>query len=154
VNGSGVVVERYVYDAYGVQTVYNASWSSLGSSAYSMTYGFQGRPLDVVSGDIDNRGRWYSPTLGRPVTVDPIRFWTGDVNFYRWEKNQPTNLLDPSGFAPVPPTRKNDDLGKNEEAIFRLISEWRVYQNKYKATVEVLRDGLSWLDGFAPPATS
>ncbi len=98
VNGSGTVVERDGYDAFGVVTYMNASWSSLGSSAYSMSYGFQGRPLDDVSGNVDNRGRWYRPTLGRPITNDPIRYAAGDVNLYRWERNAPVNRLDPSGL--------------------------------------------------------
>src|SRR5260221_14114017 len=38
VNGSGSVVERYVYDPYGVVTYLNASWSTLGSRAYAANY--------------------------------------------------------------------------------------------------------------------
>jgi RHS repeat-associated protein len=106
VNGSGVVVERYAYDPYGAQSVYNASWSSIGSSAYSWVHGYQGRPFDSTSGTNNFRNREVSPTLGRPIQVDMLRFAAGDVNFYRWEENSPNNRVDPSGLQPPFPSRK------------------------------------------------
>ena len=42
VNGSGTVVERYVYDPYGVTTVLTGSWGSTSGSAYAWIYGHQG----------------------------------------------------------------------------------------------------------------
>jgi RHS repeat-associated protein len=54
---------------------------------------------DSVSGSYKSRGRTdISPTLGRPFQVDPIRFAAGDVNLYRWEANNPTTHVDPSGL--------------------------------------------------------
>jgi len=65
VNGSGVVVERYAYDPFGVQSVFNVSWSSLSSSAYSWSSGFQGLFFDATAALNAARERWYSPTIGR-----------------------------------------------------------------------------------------
>jgi len=98
VNGSGAVVERYVYDAFGVRSVYDASWSSLGSSAYSWSSGFQGTFFDSIASLNAVRERWYSPTLGRPVQLDPLGF-AEDVNFYRWERNNPVRYTDPLGLG-------------------------------------------------------
>ncbi len=98
VNGSGTVVERYAYDPFGAATVMNGSWT-VGSSAYGWVYLYQGRPLDATSGLYQIRGREYSPTVGRWVSLDPIRYEAGDVNLYRAIGNSPNNNTDPSGLA-------------------------------------------------------
>ncbi len=98
VNTSGSVVERYAYDPFGVPTVMNASWTTIGSSAYAWVVLFQGRPFDAISGAYHFRNRDVSPTLGRPIQADMLRFAAGDLNFYRWEANGPVNRLDPNGL--------------------------------------------------------
>ncbi|MDD4976742.1 MAG: hypothetical protein PHY93_20470 [Bacteriovorax sp.] len=40
------------------------------------------------------------PQTGRFTSKDPIGFNGGDINLYRYVKNQPTILTDPSGKAP------------------------------------------------------
>jgi RHS repeat-associated protein len=98
INGSGSVVERYVYDPYGKVTFLSASWSTLSASAYAWIYLHQGSRWDSTSGFYNRRGREYSPTLGRWLQVDPIGFAGGDANIYRFVGNSPTNLVDPSGL--------------------------------------------------------
>lgn len=98
VNDLGNVVERYAYDAYGVRTVMDAGWNVLGASAYGFVHGFQGLRFDEVAGLSDARNRWYSPTLGRFVTNDPIGYSAGDVNLYRFVGNSPGVGVDPSGL--------------------------------------------------------
>lgn len=100
VDGSGAVVERYAYDPYGVRTVYDANWNvRSGGSSYDFQHGFQGMFFDAVAGLNSQRFRWYSPTLGRWVTMDPIQFAAGDVNLYRMEGNNSPNSLDWMGLA-------------------------------------------------------
>jgi len=48
------------------------------------------------------RNRVYSPTLGRFLRTDPIRFSAGDINLYRYVSNNPVNLWDPDGLDAVP----------------------------------------------------
>ena len=101
-DGSGAVVERYAYDPYGVRIVYDASYTvRSGGSSYDFQHGFQGRPYDAISATYNFRNREVSATLGRPIQVDMLRFGAGDVNFYRWEGNHPTNSVDPSGLDEV-----------------------------------------------------
>ncbi len=102
VDGSGAVVERYAYDAFGVVSVLDASFAARGSSSYGWVYTFQGLRYDATAGLHEARNRWYSPTLGRFVTIDPIRYEAGDVNLYRFVGNSPGMGLDPLGLAPVP----------------------------------------------------
>jgi hypothetical protein len=63
VNGSGLVVERYVYTPFRVQTVLSASWGTLGGSAYNWVYLFQGERSDGASGLNISQSRWYSAAL-------------------------------------------------------------------------------------------
>ncbi len=98
VNGSGSVVERYVYDPYGVTTVLNASWGTLSGSAYAWIYGHQGGRWDGTTGLYYFEERWESAALQRWTTVDPSGFGGGDVDLYRSEGNRPTDGVDPSGL--------------------------------------------------------
>ncbi|VTU01332.1 rhs repeat-associated core domain-containing protein : YD repeat protein OS=Isosphaera pallida (strain ATCC 43644 / DSM 9630 / IS1B) GN=Isop_2419 PE=4 SV=1 [Gemmataceae bacterium] len=103
IDGTGTVVERYAYDPFGVQTVYDAGYNVRGAgSSYGWVYGFQGTRYDAVSGFNEMDWRWYSPTLGRFTSVDPIRFAGGNLNLYGFVGNGPVNVVDPSGLQPVP----------------------------------------------------
>jgi RHS repeat-associated protein len=102
VDDNGDVVERYVYDPYGVATVLDETWSVIGTSAYGWLYLHQGGRLDATSGLYHFRNRDYSPTLGRWVTIDPIRYSGGATNLVAYNFNAPINYLDASGLAPNP----------------------------------------------------
>ncbi len=98
VNGSGNVVERYVYDPYGNMTVLSAAWGTLSGSAYAWIYGHQGGRFDATTGLYSFRRRDLSPALGRWTQADPLRFEAGDTNLYRYVGNEPTIHCDPSGL--------------------------------------------------------
>jgi RHS repeat-associated protein len=100
INGSGTVVERYVYDPFGRVSFLTASWGTLSASAYAWIYLHQGSRWDSTSGLYDRRGRVYSPTLGRWLQVDPIGFAAGDRDLYRFVANSPIGDTDPSGLDP------------------------------------------------------
>jgi RHS repeat-associated protein len=151
VNGSGVVVERYAYDAFGAVTVMNGSWT-VGSTAYGWQHYHQGLKLDVAG--YDNRGRIYDPVLGRFRNLDPIRYEAGDVNLYRYVGNSPVDSLDPLGLEDLkealerfrkkgwkvhnPPDSREDQFGQgikkggfgfgflDESAVFHFSWGWEV----------------------------
>ena len=60
VDGTGAVVERYVYDPYGAVTIYSASYTLRSSSSYAMSILFQGMRYDATSGFYEADERWYS----------------------------------------------------------------------------------------------
>ena len=45
-----------------------------------------------------NRARYYSPSLHRFLSLDPIEHASGDYNWYRYVGNDPVNRVDPSGL--------------------------------------------------------
>src|SRR5262249_15035844 len=97
INTSGSVVERYVYDPYGKQTVLDANWNTRSGSSYAFVIGFQGARLDITSGVISERFRDLSATLGRWIQADPLGLMP-DTNLYRDASNSAVNHTDPSGL--------------------------------------------------------
>ncbi len=85
-------------------------------------YGFTGRELDPESMNYHYRARTYSPELGRFVQPDPIGFAGGDVNLYRYVKNNPLGLVDPSGYKPDDPAYWGTPGGADPEAVQRGIN--------------------------------
>jgi RHS repeat-associated protein len=100
----GQIKERYVEDPYGQVTFLDPmSWlkhgtGPNGSSSVGWIYLHQGGRFDIVSGLYNFRHRDYSPTLGRWMETDPLRFAAADTNFYRAEQDSPANGMDPSGL--------------------------------------------------------
>ncbi|MFQ5964050.1 MAG: MopE-related protein [Candidatus Scalinduaceae bacterium] len=89
-DATGVEVNSYNYDSYGmlednVEGVLNP-------------FTYTGREFDAESGLYYYRARYYDPQTGRFISEDPIGFLAGDMNFYRYVKNNPVNLVDPTGL--------------------------------------------------------
>jgi RHS repeat-associated protein len=66
---------------------------------------FAGRELLPGLGIYDSRHRLYSPSAGRFLQTDPIRFAAGDSNIYRYCGNDPVNWVDPWGMQARSPMR-------------------------------------------------
>lgn len=88
VNSLGAIATNYTYEPFGATTV--------GGSANGNSYEFTGRENDGT-GLYFYRARYYSPTLQRFVTQDPIGLAGGDTNLYGYAGNDPVNQGDPSG---------------------------------------------------------
>ena len=98
---TGSVVESATYDAYGLATLRNSTGKILTGSGYQNRFLFTGREWLSDAGIYDYRNRAYSPTLGRFLQTDPIRFGAGDPNIYRYCGNNPTCYIDPTGKGGV-----------------------------------------------------
>lgn len=98
-DGTGAVVERYAYDAYGEGTTYDALWADpLAASRVGNPYLFTGRRLDPETGLLYFRARMYSPLQGRFVSRDPLGYVDG-MNLYR--AYFVPNGTDPTGQSPI-----------------------------------------------------
>lgn len=149
VNGSGAVVERYVYDSFGAVTVYDANWNvRSGGSSYGWNYLFQGLRHDTTTGLYQARNRDLHPTLGRTLQRDPIGFAAGDANVYRWEGNSTASVTDPMGLAWVPPPHITDSWTKED---------WEAWENRPKSvptySIDVLQELTNGFAGFSDGAT-
>jgi len=112
-DGSGNVVEKYRYTAFGQPTIYDTTGTNiLFESAYGNRFAFQGREWFAEINLTDHRNRYYSPELNRWLNRDPIneqcfkvmvsrsgRFnRKEECNLYRFVANSPDNYTDSLGL--------------------------------------------------------
>jgi len=89
-NEGGGLVWRARYDAFGrahVQT---------GQDVHQ-PFRLPGQYYDPESGLHYNVARYYDPTLGRFLSLDPLFLESGSTNFYAYCNGDPINYIDPSG---------------------------------------------------------
>ena len=98
---TGTVVERFVYDAYGNVTELDPDdFTAYTGTDYEWEYTYTTRRLDEETGLMYYRMRYYDADLGRFVSRDPIGYWAGDGNLYRYVQGSPVVYVDPSGLLP------------------------------------------------------
>jgi RHS repeat-associated protein len=92
VNNSGAVVDHANFDSYGNRV-------NTGSSPSNIAW--TGKFHDSLTGFQYNQNRWYSPTVGRWMSEDPIGFAGNDQNVQRYADNRPISFTDPAGTEVV-----------------------------------------------------
>ncbi len=90
-DSSGVLQTQYTYEPFG-----NTSFTG---SASTNPFQFTGRENDGT-GLYFNRARYYSPTLQRFISEDPILFSGGSQNLYTYAFNNPLRFSDTNGRCP------------------------------------------------------
>jgi RHS repeat-associated protein len=105
---AGNIAESYHYDPFGIPSFFNGSGGPISASLIGNKYLYGGHPLDPTTGLYYSPARFYSPTLGRFITPDPIGY-CGDVrnlgNSYAYAGNNPISLTDPSGLTIYNPVK-------------------------------------------------
>ncbi len=96
-DGVGAAVNRYDYDAYGR--------SAQTSNGFSNPYQYTGRERDG-NGLYYYRARYYSASIGRFVSEDPIGL-AGGLNTYAYVGGDPISNIDPLGLEAVGYNRKH-----------------------------------------------
>jgi RHS repeat-associated protein len=92
VGSDGTVATSYSYDPYGAP-------SSTGDASPN-TQQFAGTEYDSATGLYYEQARFYSPSLGRFISTDPMGLGGGSSNLYQYGLGDPTNFADPSGDCP------------------------------------------------------
>jgi RHS repeat-associated protein len=110
---AATIVEGYLYDAYGYQTVYAPGVNGRvdfggddvitagGNSAVANPYMFTGRRLDAEDKLYYYRARFLNPVQGRFLSRDPAYNPLQDSNRYEYCSDSPTNSMDPAGLFDV-----------------------------------------------------
>ncbi|MBW8484423.1 RNase A-like domain-containing protein [Actinomadura parmotrematis] len=72
-------------------------------SSWPDNHGFLDKVEDQTTGLVNVGARWYDPTLGRFISVDPILSATGQQqqNGYTYADSNPVTSSDPSGLCPI-----------------------------------------------------
>jgi RHS repeat-associated protein len=117
-DGTGTIVERYAYSAYGVPTITDASGTLRPSSQEDNRYLYTGREWDDVLLMYHYRARMYDAELGRFCSKDPIGYHASP-NPYLAFSCAPPNSVDPDGtidFNPNDgPSATPDDIKRCTE---------------------------------------
>src|SRR5207237_8061376 len=99
-DATGTVQTSYTYEPFGKPTATGATDAN--------PLQFTGRENDGT-GLQYNRARYYSPTLQRFISQDPIGLAGGD-NLYAYVGNSPMKFSDPSGLQDGPENYLHDTL--------------------------------------------
>jgi|GEM_PF-7068139 len=97
-DSTGNVVESYTYDVYGQPSILSTTYHLLPTSSVTNRFLFTGREYLAELALYDHRHRIYSPSLGRFLQTDPLRFDAEDVNLYRYAWNCSPQLIDSFGL--------------------------------------------------------
>ncbi len=97
-DNNGNVVKRFVYSAYGVQTVLTGAWVVSGAS--NSVYGFQGGRFDMATGMNHFGARDYRSSMGVWMRRDPAGYVDG-LSSYQFVRSDPIAATDPSGLEQV-----------------------------------------------------
>ncbi|MDO4571563.1 MAG: RHS repeat-associated core domain-containing protein [Planctomycetia bacterium] len=89
VDSTGIPAERYTYNAFGHLNINDGNFTPRT---------FTGQVLDVETGLMLYRNRFYSNFLGRFIQRDPMVYGGDDVSQYRYVINLPNLLQDPEGL--------------------------------------------------------
>jgi len=98
-DSTGNVVESYTYDVYGQPSFLSATYQLLPTSSVTNRFLFTGREYLADLALYDYRHRFYSPSLGRFLQTDPLRFDADDISLYRYVTNNSVNAIDNWGLA-------------------------------------------------------
>ncbi len=100
VDNTATVTDRFSYSAFGGEDSHTGSSTTpfrfVGKQSY-YSDAETGLYLLGAGGNPNGAGRYYDPELGRFISRDPVGLVGGDVNLYRYARNNPINRVDPFG---------------------------------------------------------
>jgi len=88
-NSTGTIPTTFTYTPFGQVTT--------AGTASTFPYLFAGMEYDWDTGLYHTLARYYSPSLQRWLSEDPLRYGGGDINLFSYALNSPTGLADPEG---------------------------------------------------------
>lgn len=116
---TGAVLERYQYDPYGNQSIFDASFNGLTNSAIEQEFTYTGQRFDAETNLFYYKNRYYSSNQGRFISRDPIGYEDG-MNLYEYVDGSPNNLVDTFG------------LKKWYDKLKKKFNKWKACKSAYK----------------------
>jgi len=110
VGATGSLINTISYDTFG--QVLAQTNTSAGDR-----FLFTAREFDAVTAQYFYRARYYAAATGRFTQQDPLQFFAGDSNLYRYVGNRVTGATDPSGRLAL--TSNATQSSKKDPAIAR-----------------------------------
>jgi RHS repeat-associated protein len=107
-DAAGALQTHYSYEPFGATTIFGTSSTN--------ALQFTGRENDGT-GLFFNRARFYSPSLQRFVSEDPIEF-VGGINLYEYAGSNPIRYKDPFGWS------RKEDCPKCTDMFFNCLRDW------------------------------
>ena len=99
-NEAGTILQTTDYYPFGLEIDRNSPVLSQASRNNTNRYNFLGRETQVGVGYIDLQARFYDPTVGRFLGVDPITEGQEAFSPYHYSFNNPILYSDPDGKYP------------------------------------------------------
>jgi RHS repeat-associated protein len=163
-SATGAFLEKYRYDAFGLPTYYNGNGAQISASAYANPYLFTAR-RKLTWDTYEYRARAYNAELGRFMSEDPSLFDAGDYNLFRYCNNDPLDLTDPMGLAPVGVDAEtdsyaqqagllNNEFSKERYASYSLGKQMRMMFQQPESTTAVWKDNKTQLKSLSPTRTN
>jgi RHS repeat-associated protein len=129
-DANGDIQERYTYDAFGKRNVFDENFTAKNDTEFDWNRAFTGQVLDSETGLMLYRMRYYDVVFGRFVNRDPIEYWAGDINIYRYVCNSSLLYTDLLGYA--------HDIPKGQDDMIRYIKNLvETMQNNGKSEKEI-----------------
>jgi len=141
------LVARYEYDPYGnvvgPDTDSDGDWTDdAGPYATVNAFRFSTKQWDDETGLGYWGYRYYSPTLGRWMSRDPIAE-QGGLNLYAYVGNSPTSRVDPLGQWCLPELSTSVSLGEHRDYDQKFGGKWGSAKWRFWSTVQAFDTGLA-----------
>lgn len=131
-DASGVVTDRYVYDAFGRTIVRSGSTVN--------SYLFAGQQRDSALGMDYLRARFLNTETGRFASADPFSGLLGDprtLHKYNYAAQNPVNLIDPSGYLFIDLSAASSIIGTLRN-IGSTVGKYQTFVNSVEGLVDYL----------------
>ncbi|MCP3686338.1 MAG: hypothetical protein GY861_27150 [bacterium] len=136
---NGDVVQTYQYDSFGniISTL---------SQDYFSPYTYTGREWDQETGLYYYRARYYDAGIGRFISEDPIGFYSGDLNYFRYVENDPLYWRDPLGYSNYEDIIEKTKYFSRNSGYYATPDKFRDYENDVHgmAYLRCMRDCLDF----------
>ena len=100
INGEGVILQETEYFAFGLSIATSAGAVPEGQTYSVNKYQFLTREKQPETGYIDLMARFYDPSVGRFMQVDPVTETQEHLSVYQYGWNNPILQSDPNGDCP------------------------------------------------------